>query len=243
MELMRSQGHEVRLFSTEDTSEFSSEFSRHFVAVADLECASLPTKANRAMRAIYSLEARKRVRAMLVDFRPEVAHVRNIYHHLSPSILWELKAHGVPVLYHLNDFKVICPSYNMVSSSGEACERCQGGKFWNVVHEGCYSGGRAASGVLAAEAYFHQWLGTYRKCVDLVLAPSRFVKSKLVANGWLEKPSSGPAAFSKFADECRPSSRPDGAHSLLRKAFCRKRRAGPSRRNGKASRSASSDCG
>ena len=52
---------------------------------------------------------------MIREFCPDVAHVRNIYHHLTPSILWELQAECVPVLYHLNDFKLLCPSYNMVS--------------------------------------------------------------------------------------------------------------------------------
>ena len=56
---------------------------------------------------------------MIEAFRPDVAHVRNIYHHLSPSVLWELKAAGVPVLYHVNDFKLLCPTYNMVSPDGE----------------------------------------------------------------------------------------------------------------------------
>ena len=97
------------------------------------------------------------MRDMIRDFRPDVAHVRNIYHHLSPSILWELKAQGVPVVYHLNDFKMLCPSYNMVSH-GRACERCHGGKFWNVVTQGCYSGPPGATLVLAAEAYLHKWM-------------------------------------------------------------------------------------
>jgi hypothetical protein len=35
-----------------------------------------------------------------------------------------------------------------------------------------------------AEAYFHRWLGTYRKCVDHFLTPSRFAKDKLVQNGF-----------------------------------------------------------
>jgi glycosyltransferase involved in cell wall biosynthesis len=69
-------------------------------------------------------------------------------------------------------------------SSGQACERCKGGKFWNVVREGCYAGGRGASAVLAAEAYLHSWFATYEKCVDMILAPSRFVKQKLMENGW-----------------------------------------------------------
>ncbi|HWF90824.1 MAG TPA: glycosyltransferase family 4 protein, partial [Terriglobales bacterium] len=119
------------------------------------------------------------------EFKPDVAHVRNIYHHLSPSILWELKAHKIPVIYHLNDFKLLCPTYNMVSR-GSACERCQGGRFWHVLSEGCYSGRSGSSAVLALEAYTHKWLKTYQNCVDLFLAPSEFVKQKLVEHGWDE---------------------------------------------------------
>jgi len=119
---------------------------------------------------------------MIRECRPDVAHVRNIYHHLSPSILWELKEQNVPVLYHLNDFKLLCPSYNMVSG-GQSCEACKGGKFWHSLPAECYPG-VAARATLAAEAYVHRWLGTYNKCVDLFLAPSRFVRDKFVEHGW-----------------------------------------------------------
>jgi glycosyltransferase involved in cell wall biosynthesis len=93
------------------------------------------------------------------------------------------------VLYHINDFKLICPNYNLISSSGDACERCKGGKFWNVVSAGCYRGGFAASTILAAEAYLHSWISTYQKCVDLILAPSHFAKQKLIenGNGWADR--------------------------------------------------------
>ena len=119
---------------------------------------------------------------MIAEFRPDVAHVRNIYHHLSPSILWELKAQNIPVIYHLNDFKVLCPGYNLVLR-GEACEACKGGQFWRALEEKCYPGwgGRMT---LVAEAYIHNWLGTYRRCVDCFLAPSQFVRDKFVEHGW-----------------------------------------------------------
>ena len=74
--------------------------------------------------------------------------------------------------------------YNMVGASGQACERCKGGNFWQVIAEGCYAGGRGAATVLAFEAYLHRWLKTYEKCVDLFLAPSEFVKQTLIENGW-----------------------------------------------------------
>ena len=138
--------------------------------------------AKMAGHAIYSTDARRRLRRVIAEFKPDLAHVRNIYHHLSPSILWELKANKIPVVYHVNDFKTLCPSYNFVSH-GQACEKCSGGKYWHVVTEGCYAGSRSAAMVLAAEAYVHRWLKTYDRCVDLFLAPSQFVKDKLVENG------------------------------------------------------------
>jgi glycosyltransferase involved in cell wall biosynthesis len=184
MELMRARGHEVALFSMADPRGARTEDDHNFVPYVDFKRQTNPiSKARLGLRAIYSVEARRKIRQMIAEFRPDVAHVRNIYHQLSPSILWELKAHGVPVLYHVNDFKLLCPSYNMVSA-GKACERCKGGCFYNVVREGCYAGGTAASVGLALEAYVHRWLATYEKCVDLIVAPSRFVKEKFVENGW-----------------------------------------------------------
>ncbi len=185
MGLMRSHGHEVALFSMTDPRGEVTKYDRHFVPAIDFKDGkSGPLgSALQATQALYSRRARQKIRDMVKDFRPDVAHVRNIYHHLSPSILWELKAQGVPVVYHLNDFKLLCPSYNMVSH-GRACERCHGGKFWNVVAQGCYSGPPGAALVLAAEAYLHKWMRTYESCVTHFLVPSMFVKEKLIENGW-----------------------------------------------------------
>src|SRR5271165_4306347 len=137
IELMRSKGHEVALFAMADSRGKPTPYDQHFVPYMNFK--NRPgwfDRARLAGHAIYSLEARRRIRRMIAEFRPDVAHVRNIYHHLSPSILWELKSQGVPLLYHINDFKMICPSYNMVSQ-GRPCERCQGGRFRGGVASGC----------------------------------------------------------------------------------------------------------
>jgi glycosyltransferase involved in cell wall biosynthesis len=185
MELMRSHGHQAALFSMADPRGAPTEYDQHLVPAIDFKsgASGFLGSARQAAHALYSRRARKKLRDMVKAFRPDVAHVRNIYHHLSPSILWELKAQGVPVVYHLNDFKLLCPSYNMVGQ-GRACERCHGGKFWHVVTEGCYAGPPGATLVLAAEAYLHKWLRSYETCVTRFLVPSRFVKDKLVENGW-----------------------------------------------------------
>ena len=183
MELMRSNGHEVALFSMADERGEPTPYDRHFVPhIAFKGELSWRQKARGAAHVIYSTEARRRIRAMTQEFRPDVAHIRSIYHHLSPSILWELRAQNIPVLYHLNDFKLLCPSYNFVSG-GCACEKCKGGAFWQALRARCYPGA-AARATLVVEAYVHRWLGTYRKCVDLFLAPSCFVRDKFVEHGW-----------------------------------------------------------
>ncbi len=185
MRLMRERGNDVALFSMEHGREPEMDCETTLVPHRDFKDPQqgILRRVGLAGQAIYSRQARRALGEQVSRFLPEVAHVRNIYHHLSPSILWELKQRGVPVLYHLNDFKLLCPSYNLVSG-GEACERCVGGQYWRVVSEECYQGSRAAAAVLAAEAYVHHWLRTYEECVDMFLAPSHFVRDKLVAAGW-----------------------------------------------------------
>jgi glycosyltransferase involved in cell wall biosynthesis len=183
MELMRSHGHEVALFSMADARGKRTPYDRHFVNHIDFkQDTSVASKLRYAAHAIYSTEARRKLRKMISEFRPDVAHIRNIYHHLSPSVLWELKAQGIPVLYHLNDFKVLCPSYNLVSR-GQACEACKGKTFRHALRSDCYPG-LTSRIALTTEAYIHDWLGTYRKCVDVFLAPSQFVRNKFVEHGW-----------------------------------------------------------
>ncbi len=210
MDLMRSHGHEVALFSMADPRGEPTKYDQHFVPPIDFKSAQpgFLGGAGRAAHALYSRQARQKLREMVKAFRPDVAHVRNIYHHLSPSILWELKAQGVPVVYHLNDFKLLCPSYNMVAQ-GRACERCHGGKFWHVVTEGCYAGPPGARLVLAAEAYLHKWLRSYETCVTRFLVPSRFVKQKLVENGWDAGKISVLPHFQNLPSQAAPDPLPD----------------------------------
>jgi len=183
MQLLRSKGHEAALFSMADARGEATPYDEHLVTPINFKQESSAWgKVKQAAHAVYSIEARRKMRAMIQDFRPDVAHVRNIYHHLSPSILWELKVQHVPVLLHINDFKVLCPSYNLVAG-GEACEDCKSGAFWRALPSKCYPG-VGARAALVAEAYTHRWMKTYEKCVDQFLAPSVFVRNKFVEHDW-----------------------------------------------------------
>lgn len=205
MELLRSRGHQVALFSMTDSRGTPTPFDECFVPHLDFKDSgkSWATRAKLAVHAVYSLDARRRLRRLIAQFRPDVAHVRNIYHHLSPSILWELKSQGIPTLYHLNDFKLLCPTYNLVSH-GQACEEPCTGKFWKVFTKGCYEGPLCAQAVLVAEAYCHYWLQTYRTCVDHFLTPSEFARDLLLNNGFDGANISVLPHFQKLPDSLPP---------------------------------------
>jgi glycosyltransferase involved in cell wall biosynthesis len=184
MQRMEDRGQETALFSMDHgrTPAFAGRSYRiPYLDFKDPE-ASFLKKVKMAAHAIYSPSARRAMRNCLADFSPDLAHIRGIYHHLSPSILWELKHQGIPVLYHINDFKILCPTYNFVAH-GRACELCSHGAFRHAATSGCYAGPRSSAVVLAAEAYLHKWLRTYERCVDVFLAPSDFVRKKLIASG------------------------------------------------------------
>jgi glycosyltransferase involved in cell wall biosynthesis len=182
---MDERGQETALFSMDHgrTPAFAGRSYRiPYVDFKDPN-ASFLKKVKMAAHAIYSPSARRAMRKCLSDFSPDLAHIRSIYHHLSPSILWELKRQGIPVLYHLNDFKILCPTYNFVAD-GHPCELCSRGAFHHAAAKGCYAGPRSSAVVLAAEAYLHKWLRTYERCVDVFLAPSEFVRGKLIGAGF-----------------------------------------------------------
>ncbi len=178
------RGYETALFSMDHGVPGAFEGRSYRIPYVNFKDrnASFLKKVRLAAHALYSLSARRAMRDCIADFTPDLAHVRGIYHHLSPSILWVLKRRRVPVLYHLNDFKILCPTYNLVAN-GETCDACRAGAFYRVVTERCYAGSRGSAAVLAAEAYLHKWLRTYEKCVDLFLAPSEFVRDELMAHG------------------------------------------------------------
>jgi hypothetical protein len=82
MDLVRTHGHEAALFSMADPRGKPTPYDRHFLPLADFKNGHHGSiaQAKLAARALYSVEARRKLRNMIADFRPHVAQ------HLSPSI-------------------------------------------------------------------------------------------------------------------------------------------------------------
>ncbi len=182
--LFERLGWETAYFAMQHPKNLASEWSEFFVEEIELgHRYPLPAKIVKTSKAIYSFEARRKLSRLLERFRPTIAHLHNIYHHISPSILSILRGAGVPVVLTAHDLKIACPSYRMLSGN-EICERCKGGRFHHVVLQGCVHESRLASAIVAVEATTHRLLGSYRDNVDRIVVPSRFFVDKFVEWGW-----------------------------------------------------------
>lgn len=78
---------------------------------------SLADKISMASKVIYSFEAQRKLRHLINDFQPDIAHLHCIYHHQSPAILPVLKSAGIPTVMTAHDLKIACPAYKMLNFS------------------------------------------------------------------------------------------------------------------------------
>jgi glycosyltransferase involved in cell wall biosynthesis len=182
--LFEEVGWQVVPFAMQHPNNLPSDWQQYFVDEIEFSSDySLLEKATRAGKIIYSLEARQKIADLVAKAQPDIAHAHNVYHHISPAIFSKLKSLGIPTVLTLHDLKIACPCYKMMTHDG-VCERCKGGKIWNVALHKCVKDSLVLSSVIMLETAVHRLLGCYSKDVDRFITPSKFFIEKFVEWGW-----------------------------------------------------------
>lgn len=184
--LLRSQGHKVIPFAMKDDehndkSEYTDYFVDNIDFVQSLDKSNLKTYVHVISRAFYSRHARKKVSLLIRDTMPDIAHLQTIHHHISPSIIDEFKKYRLPVVWTIHDYALVCPT-TLFLSNGKICEACLGKRFYMAAFKKCKYGSFKASVVAALETYLHHAMRIIRQ-VDVLIAPSLFMKDKLIQHG------------------------------------------------------------
>ena len=187
-DVLEAAGHRVIPFSMKHPSNFPTPYSKYFVEHIDFNPSSRKEKIFTGFRSpgriLYSMQARNRLRRLIRAEKPDIAHLHMIDHQISPSILSLLKRQGIPVVQTIHTYKHVCPSYRLYNmEKGEICEKCLDGAYYHAFSEKCHKASYFATSLLIMEMYFHKWLKTYQKYLDLYLVPSRFMGEKLKEGG------------------------------------------------------------
>ncbi len=184
-ELLRSRNAEVISFAEKDERNRPSPYSDYFVKERDFFSGNVLEKLINSLSMIYSPHARKKLAELLNDHPAHIAHLHNYYGQMTPSIFYELKERGIPIIYTVHDLKPCCPVYTMLVN-GEVCERCRGGKYYHCLLQRCTKGSTLGSLVNTVEGYIHRMARVY-DMVDVLIAPSRFYRSKMIEFGFPEE--------------------------------------------------------
>ena len=184
MQGLRDDQHEVIVFAARHPKNRPSVYADYFVESDDY---ARPQKKDmiridKALRFVYSRRAQRSLEKLLADHRPDIAHIHNIYHHLTPSVLTALRKHHIPMVMTVHDYKLICPNYSLFTE-GRVCERCKQGRYYEAVLHRCVKDSRVSSALAACEMTVHRVLRSYERAIDVFIAPSKFVMQKLIDFG------------------------------------------------------------
>jgi glycosyltransferase involved in cell wall biosynthesis len=183
-DLLKDHGHEVIHFARRHPQNLPSAYESYFPAYHELSPLSFSRTAPAAIaQMIYNQPAAQSLSRLLQRVRPDVAHLNNIYHHLSPSILPVLARHNIPTVLHFRDGKLICPAIYMFRR-GRFCNLCLRQRIWPILLHRCSQNSLVRSVGLAFEALAQDLLGFYRRCVDYYICPSQFLRSQILARGF-----------------------------------------------------------
>lgn len=189
IEALRQRGHEVSEFSMQKKENLPSEFSGYFgPELPDLSQKQDWWTAAKVFKHLFcSKEIDRKLTALILETDPEVAHLHNVYHHLSATTFITLKKHHVPIVMTVHDVQPMCPNHRMVRGTDDAlCEKCFRHKYYNCVIHSCINRSRVASLAGAAESYFYH-LKKIWDLIDIFICPSQFMMDKMVSWGFAAK--------------------------------------------------------
>ncbi len=188
-DLLAAKGHDISYFAMQDVARNRPcRQSSYFVSNIDYREMSFLGAARRASsivsKTVYSFESKAKIRRLLRDLKPDVAHLHSVDHQISPSILPVLREEGVPIVQSVHDYKLICPNYQLyVPRRGELCERCLPGKYHHCLRQRCMKNSLAASALVTGAMYLHKRLRIYENNVRSFLCSTQFLLSQLEKGG------------------------------------------------------------
>lgn len=181
-ELLRAHDHDVSFFGMQSDLNVPSEEAKYFPRGRYYGSEQrLVRRALDAGASIYSMSARRSLGRLLADRAPDVAHLHNVYHQLTLSILDELHARHVPIVMTLHDYKPVCPSY-LTYVDDKPCHRCVGSHPGHALVHRCIKGSRAASMIAVTEAILVRARHLYDR-VDAFISPSHHLANLMVEGG------------------------------------------------------------
>lgn len=151
--MLEEHGHKVIYFTLKWAENKPSPYSKYFPESKETRRGPLKQIKN-MVNYFYHFEAAKKIEQLILDEKPDIAHIHLIWGQITPSIFPVLKKYNIPILFTVHDYRIVCPAYTFRNGKGQICEECQGKYFYKCFTNTCCKGSKLMSAVMAAEQYF-----------------------------------------------------------------------------------------
>lgn len=184
-EILENHGHEVIPFSVKSSRNLPNGYEQYFLDIVDDEVyfAQAKKKTPKMIlksftRMFYSWEAKRKMRQLIRDTRPDLVYIMQMHNKISPSIVDAARSEGIPVVHRISDFQYMCPNALFYNDCIGVCEDCLKGKRMSCVKYRCVLNSPVYSAIKMAAKWLHDTMKVTRK-IDAFVVPSSFTLGKL----------------------------------------------------------------
>jgi glycosyltransferase involved in cell wall biosynthesis len=162
-ELLRSYGNEV------DTLLFNND-----------EIRSVFSKFRTGISLLHNSKSRRIIREKIFEFHPDIIHIHNLFPVASPSILFEAKRLGVPVVMTLHNYRLICPSATLLYD-GKIYERSVHRIFpIHAIRKKLYRNSYVETAGVVWMTGIHKLLNTWNSKIATFIALTEFARQRFI---------------------------------------------------------------
>jgi len=181
--LLEKKGHQVFFWGMKHPKNPDFPYSEYFVDNIDYESQSIREKFSNSLKILYSFEAKRKIEKFINNVaKPDIVHLSNFAHQISPSILDIIKKYNISTVMTMRDYKLVCPSYTMLSG-GKPCEKCKGGRYYWCFINRCTKNSHLKSLVNVIEMYLHHKILNIYSQINIIIATSEFLKKTHIKMG------------------------------------------------------------
>ena len=175
--MLKENGHEVIYFTLKWNKNLPSPQEKYFPESKETR-KGLFRQAINLRNYFYYPDAAKKLEQLILDEKPDIAHIHLMWGQISPSIFPVLKKHKVPIIFTMHDYRIVCPGYLFKNGKDEICAKCNGKNFYHCFLNKCAKGNYALSFFMAAEQYFRNTFFNPSKYINGILYVSDFSRKK-----------------------------------------------------------------
>ena len=182
--LLIENGHDVIFWGMDHPENIDFKYRKYFISYIDYNGPQrFFKKIKNALKIIYSFEAKNKISSLIKEWKPDIVHLNNFAHQITPSILGILKKLKIPTVMTLHDYKLVCPTY-LLFQDGLPCERCKNKRYHHCLLNKCTKNSFSKSLINMLEMYLHHKILNIYDKIDLFISPSKFLIEKLKDMGF-----------------------------------------------------------